>query len=413
MLTFLARESGVNIIAGGTVSGTITIHLKEVPWDLALDMILKSKGLDYVVQDGVYRVAPVDVIQKEFEREVEKRKKMTELKRLVVRLVTVNYADANDLKGRVKDLLSKKGTVSTDTRTNTLIVKDIEEHVIAAEDLVRRLDTETPQVLIEARIVEASSNFSKEVGIQWGGNYVASPAFGNETGLLFPGIIGVSGAADDTNAPTSGLLDNSPNFAVNLPAAVGGGKGGGIGLSLGTLSGSGNISLRLSAAEERGTVKIISSPRIATLDNTEATIQQGISIPISVVSSLGVNTQFFNAQLSLKVKPHVTQDGNVNLDVHITKNEPNFSQTGASGAPTIERKEAKTQLLVRDGDTAVIGGIYTRNSARSFKKVPILGDIPFLGWLFKSRVESDKRSELLLFITPRIINRAASRVRVD
>ena len=413
VLTFLAREGGVNIIASENVSGNVTVHLKEVPWDLALDMILKAKGLDYVVQDGVYRVAPVAVIAKEFEQALEKRKQMTELKQLVVKLVTVNYAKADQLQLRVKSILSQKGSVSVDQRTNTLIIKDIEEHVIAAEDLVRRLDTQTPQVLIEARIVEASSNFSEDVGIQWGGNYTSAPAFGNESGLLFPGVIGIAGAADDGNSPVGGLLNPTPNFAVNLPAAVGAGSGGGIGLTLGTVSGSGNISLRLSAAEERGTVKIISSPRIATLDNTSATISQGISIPISVVSSLGVNTQFFNAELSLTVLPHVTQDGNVNLKIDISKNEPNFSQTGANGNPTIERKEAHTQLLVRDGDTAVIGGIYTRNTARSFKKVPVLGDIPFLGWLFKSRVESDKRTELILFITPRIINRAASRVRVD
>jgi len=413
VLAFLAEQGAVNIITGEEVSGTTTMHLKNVPWELALDLVLKSKGLDYVLESGVYRVAPIEAIQKEFEQRVEKRKKLAELKRLVVKLVTVNYATAKDLEDRVKDILSEKGSVSTDTRTNTLIVKDIEEHVVAAEDLVRRLDTQTPQVLIEARIVEAASNFSEELGIQWGGNYTASPAFGNETGLVFPGIIGISGAADDPQSPTGGLLSDSPNFAVNLPAAVGAGKGGGIGLTLGSVSGAASLALRLTAAEERGTVKIISSPRIATLDNTEATINQGISIPIAVVSSLGVNTQFFNAELNLKVKPHVTQDGNVNLKVDITKNEPNFSQRGANGNPTIEKKEAHTQLLVRDGDTAVIGGIYTRNTSRSYKKIPIFGDIPVIGWLFKSRVEADKRTELLLFITPRIINRSASRVRVD
>jgi type IV pilus assembly protein PilQ len=413
VLAFLAEQGGVNIITGESVSGSTTMHLKDVPWELALDLVLKSKGLDYVLESGVYRVAPIEAIQKEFEQQVEKRKKLAELKRLVVKLVVVNYASAKDLEARVKDILSEKGSVSTDARTNTLIIKDIEEHVVAAEDLVRRLDTQTPQVLIEARIVEASSNFSEELGIQWGGNYTAAPAFGNETGLLFPGIIGLAGAADDSASPTTGLLNDAPNFAVNLPAAVGGGKGGGIGLTLGSVSGAGSLSLRLTAAEERGQVKIISSPRIATLDNKEATITQGISIPISVVSSLGVNTQFFNAELQLKVLPHVTQDGNVNLSVDISKNEPNFGQRGASGNPTIERKEAHTQLLVRDGDTAVIGGIYTRNTASSYAKIPILGDIPVIGWLFKSRVKSDKRTELLLFITPRIVNRSASRVRVD
>ena len=413
VLTFLAREGGVNIVTGQAVQGTVTVHLKDVPWDLALDMVLKSQGLDYVEEDGVYRVALAEAIRSEFEAEVEKRKKMNELRQLVVKLVSVNYADAEQISAQVKGVLSEKGTVTVDTRTNTLIIKDVEEHVLAGEDIVRRLDTQTPQVLIEARIVEASSNFTEDIGIQWGGNYTASPAFGNETGLVFPAIVGFSGAADDQTSPTTGLLQDQPKFAVNLPAAVGAGSGGGIALTLGSLTGAGNLNLRLTAAEERGQLKIISSPRIATLDNTQATIRQGISIPISVVSSLGVNTQFFNAELALQVTPQVTQDGNVNLAVNITKNEPNFSQTGANGNPTIERKEATTQLLVRDGDTAVIGGIYTRNASQDFKKVPVLADIPFLGWLFKNRTVVDKRTELILFITPRIINRAAARVRVD
>ncbi|MBT9559027.1 MAG: type IV pilus secretin PilQ, partial [Myxococcales bacterium] len=403
VLTFLAREGGVNIVTGQAVQGTVTVHLKDVPWDLALDMVLKSQGLDYVEEDGVYRVALAEAIRTEFEAEVEKRKKMNELRQLVVKLVSVNYADAEQISAQVKGVLSEKGTVTVDARTNTLIIKDVEEHVLAGEDIVRRLDTQTPQVLIEARIVEASSNFTEDIGIQWGGNYTASPAFGNETGLVFPAIVGFSGAADDSTSPVTGLLQDQPKFAVNLPAAVGAGSGGGIALTLGSLTGAGNLNLRLTAAEERGQLKIISSPRIATLDNNQATIRQGISIPISVVSSLGVNTQFFNAELALQVTPQVTQDGNVNLAVNITKNEPNFSQTGANGNPTIERKEATTQLLVRDGDTAVIGGIYTRNASQDFKKVPVLADIPFLGWLFKNRTVVDKRTELILFITPRII----------
>ena len=413
VLTFLAREGGVNIVTSEEVQGNVTVHLKDVPWDLALDMILKSKGLDYVEEDGVYRIAMAEAIRAEFEAEIEKRKKLNELRQLVVKLVTVNYADAEAMSGQVKAVLSEKGKVDVDARTNTLIVTDVQEHVDAAEDIVRRLDTQTPQVLIEARIVEASSNFTEDFGIQWGGNYTASPAFGNETGLVFPAVVGFSGAADDSTSPSTGLLQDIPKYAVNLPAAVGAGSGGGIALTLGSLNGAGNLNLRLGAAEERGQIKIVSSPRIATMDNIQAIIKQGISIPISVVSSLGVNTQFFNAELSLTVTPQVTQDGNVNLAIAITKNEPNFAQTGANGNPTIERKEAQTTLLVRDGDTAVIGGIYTRNSSQDFKKVPVLADIPFLGWMFKNRTIIDKRTELILFITPRIINRQAARVRVD
>jgi len=411
VLTFLAKQGGVNIVAGDEVKGNVTFHLENIPWDLALDMILKSKGFDSVKEgqgsSTVYRVALAETINKEIEMEFEKKKKLRELRQLVVRLIPINYATALALSEQVKKILSERGSIAVDERTNTLIVKDTEDYIVAAEDLVRRLDTQTPQVLIEARIVEASTNFVRDVGVQWGGNFAMSPVFGNETGLAFPSILGISGGASGTSPVLDGLFTNNPGFAVNLPAPAGEGAGGALGLTLGTLSGSANLSLRLSAQEEEGNVKIISSPRISTLDNKKAVIKQGVSIPISVVSAQGVNTQFFNADLSMEVTPHVTQDGNIALSINISKNEPNFGQTGANGNPTIQKKEANTELLLRDGDTTVIGGIYTRNYGQSYSKVPLLGDIPILGWLFKTKSESDQRSELLIFITPRIINRPA------
>ena len=413
VLSFLAREGSVNIVANDDVSGKVSFHLENIPWDLAFDMILKAKGLDYVKEGEVYRVAPLETIKKEYDILLEKKKQMAALKQLVVRLITVNYADATDLAKRVKNLLSPKGSVDMDDRTNTLIVKDIEEHVIAIEDLVRRLDTQTPQVLIEARIVESTDNFAQEMGIQWGGHLGFDQMHGNQTGLIFPSVIGIGGGSDDPNSPSNGLQTDVPGFAVNLPAASGSGAGGSLGISLGSVGGAANLNLRLSAAEEEGTVKIVSAPKVSTLDNTKASIQQGVSIPISVVSAQGVNTQFFNALLKLEVTPHVTQDGNISLKIDIQKNEPDFAQTGANGNPTIRKKEAHTELLISDGDTTVIGGIYTRNTSKSFKKVPFLADIPLLGPLFKMRKESDSRSELLIFITPRIINRQASEVRTD
>ncbi|MBM4386853.1 MAG: type IV pilus secretin PilQ, partial [Deltaproteobacteria bacterium] len=216
---------------------------------------------------------------------------------------------------------------------------------------------------------------------------------------------GIAGGASDTSTPMMGLRTANPNFAVNLPAAVGTGSGGAIGLQLGSVGGAANLNLRLSAAEEEGDVKIISSPKISTLDNRKATIQQGVSIPIAVVSAAGVNTQFFNAELKLEVTPHVTRDGNISLKIDITKNEPDFGNLAANGNPTIQKKEAHTELLIKDGDTTVIGGIYTKNSGRSVKKVPLFSSIPILGWFFKSVSEKDDRSELLIFITPKVVNR--------
>jgi type IV pilus assembly protein PilQ len=186
-----------------------------------------------------------------------------------------------------------------------------------------------------------------------------------------------------------------------------------MGLTLGSIGGAANLNLRLSAAEETGNIKIVSAPKVSTLDNTAATIQQGVSIPVSVVSAQGVNTQFFNALLKLEVLPHVTQDGNISLKIDISKNEPDFGQTGASGNPSIRKKEAHTELLVKDGDTTVIGGIYTRNTSDGYKKVPFFADLPILGPMFRNHKVTDQRSELLIFITPRIINRAAAEVRTD
>ena len=408
VLTFLAKEGGVNIVASDKVGGKVTFHLENVPWDLALDMILKTQGYDYVLEAGVYRVAPAKDIRAEFEAEVKKKEALRELKPLVVRFISVNYANLKDLEKHIKGVLSKFGSVTIDQATSTVLVKDVEEHVQAAEEIARRLDVQLPQVLIEARVVEATTSFSSEFGIQWGGDFAMAPAFGNPTGLAFPSIIGLSGGADDAAAPIEGLLTSNPNFAVNLPAAVGAGAGGALGLTLGSIGGAANLNLRLSAAEERGQVKIVSAPKILTLDGNKATIQQGVDIPVPVVSANGVNTQFFEASLKLDVLTNTSPDGNIRLDLKIQKNEPDFGQTSANGAPTIQKKEAETSLLVCDGETTVIGGIYTRNSGFNESGVPVLSKIPILGWFFKNHTERDNRSELLIFITPRVLNRRAS-----
>ena len=415
VLAFLARVGGVNIVTSDGVRGKVSFYLEDVAWDLALDMILRASGLDYIKEEGIYRVAPVEEIQKEYEMELEKKKKLTELKQLQVKLIPVNYASAAELVKQIQGkILSPKGSVSVDDRTNTLIIKDIEEHVLAIEDLVKRLDAQTPQVLIEARIVEASRDYAKELGIQWGGYGQMSPTLGNQTGLVFPAAVGIAGGASDAGAVINGLFTPAnPQYAVNLPAPAGQGAGGAIGLTLGSIGGAANLAIRLSAAEEEGSVKIISAPKISTLDNSKAVIQQGISFPVSVVSAQGVNTQFFDAELKMEVTPHVTQDGNIMLKIDIMKNEPDFSQTGANGNPTIRKKEAHTNLLLKDGDTTVIGGVFTRNISESRKKVPFFADLPLVGPLFRSHAESDKRSELLIFVTPRIVNRQASKIRVE
>ncbi len=226
-----------------------------------------------------------------------------------------------------------------------------------------------------------------------------------------PSSIGLVGGASDQQTPTAGLspFSNSvstPNFAVNLPATVGTGQGGAIGLNLGSINNTVNLSVRLSAAESSGMLRIISSPRILTLDNREARISQGTLIPFSQISAQGVQTTFQEAKLQLLVRPHVTSDGSVAMHVKINRDEPDFNQTSARGDPTILKREAETDLLIMDGHTAVIGGIFTRNTGRNLDQLPLLGDIPILGVLFQRRRASDSRSELVIFITPRIVNRA-------
>ncbi|MCB9551508.1 MAG: type IV pilus secretin PilQ [Myxococcales bacterium] len=410
ILRLLAKEGNVNIVTSDEVDGTVTMHLKLVPWDQALDIILRTKGLDMVREGDIIRVAPAEMIAKEREYELKQLEVKEKLKPLEIKLITVNHASAADLLPRIKSVLSNRGTVEQDERTNTLILKDIDDHLDAAEDLIRRLDTQTPQVLIEARIVEVQDLDEIELGIQWGFDAIFSAATGNPTGLRFPSSVGIGGGADDPQAPTEGNSAN-PNYVVNLPAAAGLGSGGALGVTLGSVDSTFNLNLRLSALENRGTVKILSSPKIATLDNKQAEIKQGVTIPIAQISANGVQTVFIDAVLKLLVTPHVTQDGNIYLEVETENNTPDFQNVGARGDPTILTKVAKTELLLRDGDTTVIGGIYTSQAGYNRSEVPYLSQIPILGLLFRDYRQSDRRSELLIFVTPRIINRAAATVQ--
>ena len=411
ILRLLSEVGGVNVVTADNVGGTVTIRMRDVPWDQALDVVLQAKSLGMVRQGNLLRVAPLAQLEQEREAAIARQKQQQQLAPLETRLVPVSYATATNMQPRVRELLTERGTVSVDTRTNMLIVRDIVGQLDDVEDLVRSLDTQTPQVLIESRIVEASSTYSRDIGIQWGGAAVMSSATGNATGLRFPSDLGIAGGVPVDSAPTQGLSPfngtaNNPNFAVNLPAVTGNGAGGALGLTMGSLSGAVNLNVRLSAAEAAGSVRIISSPRVLTLDNNEASISQGTLIPFSQVSAQGVNTAFQEAKLELNVTPHVTSDGAVAMDVKITRNEPDFGRVGANGDPTILEREVLTQLLVDDGDTAVIGGIYTRNTGRNVDQVPFLGDIPVLGVFFKRRRFREDRNELLIFLTPRIVNRA-------
>ena len=409
ILRLISEVAKLNIITSDSVKGTVTVTMRNVPWDQALDIILKTKSLGMMRHGNIIRVAPITELAQERELAQKLMVAQTGGAPLHLRLIPVNFAPADSLKDQVKDVLSERGSVSVNARTNVLIIKDILENVIKAEALVRSLDTETPQVLIEARIVEANTQFVREIGIQWGGDLAFSSATGNPTGLPFPSNVVITGGADDGAAPSQGT-GTPGHFAINMPAPAGAGAGGSVGFIFGSAGGIAKLNLRLSAMENTGTVKIVSAPRVTTLDNVAARIGQGVSIPISVVSAAGVNTQFVEAKVELEVTPHITQEGSVLLKLSVRKNEPDFSRTGARGDPTLLKKEAETQVLVRDGDTTVIGGIYTRKTSSTMAGVPFLSKIPILGWFFRNNKNADERTELLIFVTPRIVNRLRSTV---
>ncbi|MEZ4364946.1 MAG: type IV pilus secretin PilQ [Kofleriaceae bacterium] len=402
LLRAIAEVAKINIVVPEDLNANVTVRLNRVPWDQALEVILASKGMWYRREGNLYRIAKREQIDAEDEKEAARREAMRKSEEPEPEIVILNYASAQELKNKLEPMLSEKGRIEVDARTNSVIVNDIAGVRRRVKDLAQRLDTQTPQISIEARIVEARSTFQRSFGIQWGGNANASAAGGNATGLIFPSSVAFTGGADDAQLNATGVATPS-NFAVNLPVAA----ANALGMSLGSVGGNFNINLRLSAAEDTGSVRIISAPKITVLNNAQATISQGVAIPISVVGASGTQTQFVNADLSLSVTPYVSQsDCSIAMDVNVSKNEADFVNTGARGDPTILRKEASTKMLVADGETAVLGGIYTRNSGLSYSKVPFLGDLPVLGWLFKNRLENDERTEVLVFITPKITNKA-------
>jgi len=402
LLRIIAEISKKNIVVADDVTGKVTIRLRNVPWDQALELILRSKGLGQEDLGNIIRVAPLSTLEQEAKLRADRRANLENSAPITVQLIPVNYAQAETMSTRVKEVLTKRGHVTTDERTNTLIVGDIAENMGKIRSMVAALDTQTPQVMIESRIVEANTRFQREVGIQWGGNAQMAPSTGNSTGLAFPNNAAISGGSDP-NIGTQGV-GPLPGWAVNLPVGVGAGSGAGGGMTFGSAGGALQLNLRLSALENQGVLKTISAPKVTTLDNATARISQGLSIPFSQVSAAGVNTVFVEARLQLEVTPHITADGSVLMKIVAQNNQPDASSTGANGQPAIQHKEANTQVLVKDADTTVIGGIYVRQASNNVATVPILGKIPVLGYFFRNNRDLDVRNELLIFITPRILN---------
>lgn len=389
VLRLIAEVSDLNLIAGDEVEGNVTIRLVDVPWDQALDVILLTKGLGFVRVGNVLRIAPADIIKAEEELRLQERRNKETLEDLVVKLQPVNYANVADMAQLVKRLLTPRGTVNTDARTNTLIIKDIPSVIDEATALIKAIDTETPQVLIEAKIVEAALDFSRELGSVWSlGTNEFEDGFGGNAPRRDLG--GPDFRFHDANNVIFGNpITSVPTGLLNMNAFV--------------LNEDFNVNVQIQAAESTGDGKVISSPRVLTLDNREAEIQQGVSIPFQTFENGDAKLEFIDAVLSLLVTPHVTSDKTIIMQVEVTRNAPDDSVPTPTGSPAIARAEARTETLVKDGQTLVIGGIYTVNESERESRVPYLHRIPLIGSAFKSREVTDQRKELLIFVTPRIV----------
>jgi type IV pilus assembly protein PilQ len=398
ILRLIAEVSNLNIIAGDDVTGKITMRLVDVPWDQALDVILQARSLGMSRVGNVVRVAPLETLKREVQSELEAKRAKERLEDLVTELIPVNYASAKEIIPQVKSILSERGDVRVDERTNILIIKDIAKNISGVRNLVKSLDTKTPQVLIEARIIEANLTFQRELGVQWG--FLASTGTDKKkTGTVGGGMPGTSSLGG-----TSTITNN----VVSLPAVAQGGVSG-----VGTASvleflfssayGLKQLDVAISAHDNKGDVKIISSPKIATLDNKEASIEQGLRIPYRKLTTEGtITTDFIDANLKLTVKPHVTNDGHIKMEIKAKKDAPDTSIT-VDGVPSIDKKEAITEVLVKDNGVVVIAGVYSIEKDYGAEGVPLFNKIPLLGWLFKRESKQDKRKDLLIFISPKII----------
>ena len=393
VLRTFAEISGLNMVIDPTINGTVDVTLKEVPWDQALDIILKSNKLGYSVDGTIVRVVPLTVLA----LETEDQRKLTDAKSLAgeLRVLTrpLSYAKAADLVAIItKSSLSTRGDVQIDTRTNTLIIRDLADRLVGAGDLISTLDRPQPQVEIEARIVQTSRAFARALGVQWGFNGRVDPSLGTSTGLTFPSSGGIDGRVGGVQGP--GNAPTGVNLPVNAATSA-------VGLALGSINGALNLDVALTALESSGKGRILSTPRVSTQNNVEAEITQGVQIPIQTVSNQTVTVTFKDATLTLKVKPQITASGTVIMNINVENATPDYTKQ-VNGIPPINTQRAITSVLVADGDTTVIGGIYSSVETNKQDRTPVLYRLPLLGWMFKRDLVNSDNTELLIFITPRI-----------
>jgi len=415
VLQLLADASGQNIVVSDSVTGNVTLRLQNVPWDQALDIVLRTKGLDKRKQDNVIIVAPQEELASREKADLAARKDIQELAPLRSEYLQVNYAKASDMAALIKtqsgSLLSTRGSVAVDERTNTLLLQDTSDRLADIRRLVATLDIPVRQVLIEARIVVVNDDFARSLGTRFGvttaqrnGNNGLWTTTGNAVGtdqIIGSGITNVASTGNPfpVTVPTG---TNAPNrYNVNLPASNPAGS-----LAVGILGSNFIVDLELSAAQAETRANVISSPRVITANQKEAIIEQGVEIPYQQSASSGATTiQFKKAVLSLKVTPQITPDNRIVLDLDVKKDSVGtvIVTSGGVNVPSIDTREIATQVLVNDGQTVVLGGILETTTRDTDTKVPYLGDIPVLGHLFKTTNKTDNKDELLIFVTPKIV----------
>ena len=410
VLQLLADFTGLNLVVSDSVEGNLTLRLKNVPWDQAMDIILKTKGLDQRKAGNVILIAPTDEIAAREKLELESRAQVEELERLRTEFIKVNYAKAGDLADLLKltdnAILSPRGSVSVDERTNTLLVKDTNSSLSNVRVLLAELDIPVRQVLIESRVVIANDDFSKELGVRFG---ISNDSQGD---FQSPGEASV--ASGSLSGINSLVNDNTFNafdgLAVNLPVQN---PAGSFALALAKLPLGTLLSMELSAAQIEGRGEVVSSPRVITADSHTARIEQGVEIPYLELDDGDATLKFRKAVLSLEVTPQITPDDRVIMDLDVHKD--NVGETVAFGAglsaPSIDTREVQSQLLVDNGQTVVLGGIYETEKASQVTRVPFFSDLPVIGNLFKSTIEVDDRTELLIFVTPKILQGANLDIR--
>lgn len=404
VLQLIADFTGVNMVTSDSVQGNVTLRLKNVPWDQALDIILKTKGLDKREKGNVMLVAPTAELAAQEKLELEARKQVVELAPIISETVQVNYAKAGELitilEKKGNSLISERGNVAIDERTNKLLIQDTAKNIDAIVALVEELDVPVRQVLIESRIVLVTTNYSKELGVRFGVSTERSSGSTNSA---------VTGSGQQSSDYVSGidpLPDYPSRLNVDLPVAN---AAGAIGLAIAKLPFGTLIDLELSAAEAEGQTEIVSSPKVITSNQHKAKILTGSEIPYveSQTDSAGLvstTVSFKEAVLKLEVTPQITPDDRVNLDLLVTKDSPDYAnEIFTVGGPPIAKNEVETRVLVDNGETIVLGGVYERTKSHSTTKVPLLGDLPLIGWLFRAKSEEDDKSELLIFVTPKIV----------